>query len=301
MSQSFRINTNIGALNTYNALAKVNADTYKAQLRLATQKKINSVADDTSGFATGKALDQKVKLMQSAQNNVGAAKDLLSTAESQLISIKDIITSIRTKIADSTNAASDNVKVSGDIKALASEIANIFTNTKYNDSQLLVSSSAMTSGTTFTFQTGAATSDTLDIKYATQATGSLVGVESVAVAGFTISASVGAAVRDGLSQAAGVGTTSAHIVSLAAYLNTFENTVSESLASIGNYRQRLDVKDDFLTSAIANSTASYSRLFDADIALEQLNATKGQIGAQVATSMLAQMNSAPQNILSLFR
>ncbi|MDP4176466.1 MAG: flagellar biosynthesis protein FliC, partial [Bacteroidota bacterium] len=70
---SFQINTNIGALNAYNALAKVNNDTYKAQLRLATQKRINSVSDDTSGFAVGKALDQKVKLMESAQRNVGSA------------------------------------------------------------------------------------------------------------------------------------------------------------------------------------------------------------------------------------
>jgi len=32
-----------------------------------------------------------------------------------------------------------------------------------------------------------------------------------------------------------------------------------------------------------------------------LNATKGQIGAQIATAMVAQMNTAPQQVLSLFR
>ena len=94
---SFQINTNIGALNAYNALAQANTEAYSAQLRLATRKKINSVADDTSGFATGKSIDQKVKLMQSAQNNVGSAKDMLSTAETQLISVKDLITQIKTK------------------------------------------------------------------------------------------------------------------------------------------------------------------------------------------------------------
>ena len=63
----------------------------------------------------------------------------------------------------------------------------------------------------------------------------------------------------------------------------------------------LMLKSDYLTSAISNATASVSRLFDADMAMEQLNSTKGQIGGQVATSMLAQLNAAPQNILSLFR
>ena len=41
----FGINSNIDALRAYNALATVNASTTKAQLRLATGKRINSVAD----------------------------------------------------------------------------------------------------------------------------------------------------------------------------------------------------------------------------------------------------------------
>jgi len=104
---AFQINTNIGALRAYNALAQLNAKTEKAQLRLATQKRINSVADDTSGFNVGKSLDQKVQLMQAARRNVGSAKDMLATVESQLISIKDMITAIKSKIADASNPASD--------------------------------------------------------------------------------------------------------------------------------------------------------------------------------------------------
>ncbi len=52
--------------------------------------------------------------------------------------------------------------------------------------------------------------------------------------------------------------------------------------------------------AILNSQSAYSRLFDADMALEQLNATKAQIGGQAATSMFAQMNASPQQVLQLF-
>jgi len=74
----------------------------------------------------------------------------------------------------------------------------------------------------------------------------------------------------------------------------------DSLGKIGNFMQRLDAKDEFLTAAITNSQASVSRLFDADIALEQLNATKASIGAQAATAMVAQLNLAPQQVLQLF-
>ena len=292
----FSINSNIDALRAYNALAQVNMNTTKAQLRLATGKRINSVADDTSGYAVGKSLDQKVQLMQTAQGNVGSATDMLSTAESQLSSVKDLITSIRAKIANSTNPATDNSKISGDIKALASEIGNIFSTTKYNNTQLLAS--LPSSG--FSFQTGADATDKLTIDYSASSTGSLSGTFSAVVGGATIS-NLGQAEFDALTQLANVGTTSDAIGSLSAFLNTFESTIDNSLASVGNYQQRLSIKDSFLTSAIANSQASVSRLFDANVATEQLNATKGSIQQQVATSMLSQLNSAPQNLLTLFR
>lgn len=296
----FSVNSNNDALKAYNAWAKVNAQTTKAQLNIATQKRINRVADDTSGFAVGKSLDQKVQLMKSAQNNVGSAKDMLATAEAQLISVKDLVTSIRSKIADSTNPATDNTKVSGDIKALAAEIANIFTTTKFNDTQLLVSSSAMTSGTTFSFQTGADATDKLDVNYIANSAGTLGGAATLTTASFTVN-NVGTSAFAALTQMASVGTTSAAIGSLAAYLNTFENTVDSALSSIGNYTQRLDIKDEFLTTAIANSSSSVGRIFDANIAMEQLNATRGSIAGNVASAVLSQLNMKPQDVLGLFR
>lgn len=292
----FGLNSNIDALRAYNALAMVNASTTKAQLRLATGKRINSVADDTSGYAVGKSLDQKVKLMESAQRNVGSAQDLLATAESQLTSVKDLITSIKAKIADSSNPATDSSKISGDIKALATEIANIFSTTKFNDTKLLTSLSS----TQFNFQTGADATDKISLDYFNNASGSLSGSNTVAVGAFTV-ANIGQAGLDALTQLANAGTTAESIGSLSAYIATFENTVDESISKVGNYEQRLTIKNDFLTAAIANSSASVSRLFDADVAKEQLNATKGQIMQQVATSMLSQLNSQPQNLLALFR
>lgn len=296
---SFMINTNIGALNAYNALAQTNSEAYQAQLRLATRKKINSVADDTSGFATGKSLEQKVKLMQAAQNNVGSAKDMLSTAETQLISVKDLITQIKAKITDASNPAADKSRIANDIKALGEEIGNIFVNTKFNDTNLLISS-ANGAGQSFDFQTGAASSDVLKVDYAAE---NLVGtmaatIGSVSVTG--IKQSIADALNDFHDLDSATATGSA-ISSLSAKLATFETSIDTSLSSVGNYKQRLQIKDEFLTSAIANSTASVSRLFDADMAMEQLKATKASIGGQIATTMLAQLNTQPQNLLSLFR
>lgn len=270
----FRIATNTGALKAYNALSKLNAQTEKAQLRLATQKRINSVKDDTSGFNIGKSLQSKVSLMKSAQKNVGAAQDMLATAEGQLTAIRDQITDIKAKIADSGNAAADLNALQNDIKAIADEIGSSINNTKFNDSVLLGTAAA----TGFTFQTGASSSQTLTVDYADNIASNYNTTET------EINALTSASAR-------------ADFTSLETNLDAFESTVTDALGKVGNYMQRLDAKDDFLNVAIANSEASVSRLFDADMAMEQLNATKSSIGGQAATAMVAQLNFAPQQVM----
>lgn len=277
---SFRIATNVGALEAYNALAKLNQNTQKAQLRLATQKRINSVADDTSGFNIGKSLESKVSLMQSAQKNVGSAKDMLATAESQLVSLRDQVTQIKAKIADTGNAAADFDAIASDIQAIADEMDSGITNTKFNDTELLTST-ASNNGATFTFQTGATTSEELSVDYSANALDTAFDSLHTDI--------------DALSSPE-----RSDFTALNTKLTTLEDAVVDSLGKVGNFIQRLDAKDEFLTSAITNSEASVSRLFDADMALEQLNATKYSIGAQAATSMVAQMNFAPQQVLQLF-
>ena len=284
----FQINTNIGALKAYNALANLNAKAEKAQLRLATQKRINSVADDTSGFNVGKSLDQKVQLMQAAKGNVGSAKDMLATAESQLISIKDMLTSIRAKIADASNPAANKTAIASDIKAIGLEIDSAISSTKFNDTNLLMSGASGTGANGFTFQTGAASTDTLNVDY-----GKYIGGGS-AVAGGNAT-NVHADVSTDLGAVIAVASTTISSLNI----DDFESAIDNALGSIGNSVQRLNAKDDFLTSAIANSQASVSRLFDADMALEQLNSTKATIGGQAATAMLAQLNMSPQQVLQL--
>ena len=267
----FQINTNLSALDAYNALAKVNAQTNKAQLRLASQLRINSVADDTSGYRVGKELMSKVGLMKAAQGNIGAAKNTLSTAESALTNIHDLLIEIKGKVAEAYDPTKNLTALANDINALGDEISAIFTNTKFNDTALL-SGSALPSGNNFLFQTGETEKTTINY-------GTLNTLD--------------------LSSISGSGATSTNIISIS--VSTIESAVQDALGKIGNYLQRLDVKDSYLTNAITNANASVSRLFDADMAMEQLNATKGQIGQQVSTSMLAQLNFQPKSLLTLFQ
>nr|5YUD_C Chain C, Phase 2 flagellin,Flagellin [Salmonella enterica subsp. enterica serovar Typhimurium str. LT2] len=61
-------------------------------------------------------------------------------------------------------------------------------------------------------------------------------------------------------------------------------------------------KDDAAGQAIANSgSGSGSRIEDSDYATEVSNMSRAQILQQAGTSVLAQANQVPQNVLSLLR
>jgi flagellin-like hook-associated protein FlgL len=77
--------------------------------------------------------------------------------------------------------------------------------------------------------------------------------------------------------------------------------ISMQRAKLGAYQNRLEHTITNLTVAGENLTAAESRIRDTDMAKEMMNFTKLQIMLQAGTSMLAQANSLPQNVLSLLR
>ncbi len=90
----------------------------------------------------------------------------------------------------------------------------------------------------------------------------------------------------------------------AAYMNTVEtaiNTVNTNLSKIGALTSRLNFKEDQISTSQINVEASYNRIMNANMAEEQVNASKLMILQQTATAMLAQANAAPQFLLSLFK
>ncbi len=286
----FRVNTNIDALSAYYNLAKVNNDLTKSQIRIASGQKIQHVADDTSGFNVGNSLKGKVKIMEGAQGNISAAKDLLSTAESNLLGINDLLTKIEGKLSDATNPTADATAIKDDIASLAKEIESKLKSTKFNNASLLHSAA----GKGFVFQVGES-GDTLKLDFAsTLASTGGGGYDTSFSAGLTSFVNVSTSYLT--STSGGVG----GLVGLTSALTSLKSAVGTALGKIGNFAQRLDIKDETLSTSISNAKSSISRIYDTDMAWEQLNAMKGTILQSSATSMLAQLNAAPQQVLQLF-
>jgi flagellin len=77
--------------------------------------------------------------------------------------------------------------------------------------------------------------------------------------------------------------------------------ISGARASLGATQNRFTSVVASLQTTAENLTASRSRIQDADFASETASMTKAQILQQAGTAMVAQANSAPQNVLSLLR
>jgi flagellin len=267
-----RINTNVAAMNALASLNTINRDLGMHQERLATGKRINTSADDPSGYVISKKMEGRIRSMNSALDNVGDAQSTFGVAEGAYQKVADLLVQIKekqTRFINGAFGADEKTAIATEISSLASEIDDIVTTTKFNGVQLLSSTYNQN------FQVGEASTETFTVA-------------------FSSSVSSGAL----LSFAAG-SITSANVASLS--VDTGLQTVNTAIGQIGAKLNRLDAKEANLNTAITNTEAAKSRIFDADIAKEQIKAAKLQILQQTSTSMLAQANQSPQVFLSLFR
>lgn len=76
-------------------------------------------------------------------------------------------------------------------------------------------------------------------------------------------------------------------------------TVTQNRADLGAVQNRLNHTVSNLSNVVENTSASQSRILDADFAVEAAALARAQILQQAGTAMLAQANAAPQNVLSL--
>ena len=84
-------------------------------------------------------------------------------------------------------------------------------------------------------------------------------------------------------------------------IDTALKAVSSARASIGALQNRFEHVINSVNVSVENLTASESAIRDTDMAQEMTKFTRSQILSQAGTSMLAQANSASQNVLSLLR
>ena len=77
--------------------------------------------------------------------------------------------------------------------------------------------------------------------------------------------------------------------------------ISSIRGSLGAYQNRLETTVNRLDITTENMTSAYSRIMDVDMAEEMVNYSTNQVLTQAGTSMLAQANERPSQVLQLLQ
>lgn len=142
------------------------------------------------------------------------------------------------------------------------------------------------------------TSATFDVSYVAPNDVTAINFAGSAVTGLTASNTVG---QTGTAISAINVTTADNARNALASIDAALSQISGARASLGATQNRFQSVVSSLQTTAENLTASRSRIQDADFAAETASMTKAQILQQAGTAMVAQANSAPQNVLSLLR
>ena len=285
------IATNTNALRATNASNMANDMLSTSIERLSTGKRINSAKDDAAGLAIATSMQSQITGMNQGVRNANDGISLAQTAEGALDDVTNNLQRMRELQVQKTNgtySASDTANIQTEQDALATQIANVITNTQFNGISLF-NGTAGASGTV-SIQAGANATDAIKMN--------LGGNLSAVYGSGGATAGLGTVVSTSGSGASAVTTASA--TSLTDYDNAIA-LISNRRASLGAAQNQLQSAVNNLTSDSTNLSDAQSRIQDTDFSAESTALAKAQILTQASTAMLAQANQSQQSVLKLLQ
>jgi flagellin len=140
--------------------------------------------------------------------------------------------------------------------------------------------------------------DAGDASFLVSSSGSYTGADLVSLENIDLTvANLGVNGADNLSTAS--LTSSANAQAALTVIDTAISDVGEAFGKIGAAQNRIDYAKNNVRISVENMSAAESTIRDADMAAEMTEFTRNQILQQAGVAMLAQANSAPQQILRL--
>lgn len=370
-----RINYNVSAMLSNNALT--NNDNLLAQSleRLSSGLKINHAKDNPAGLAMAKRMNAQIEGLNVANQNASDGVSVISVADGALSEVSDMLqrmNELAVKAANGTMTEEDNAVVQSEIAQLKEEITRVSETTEFNGQKLLNGEFSwkgyITDPAVVDIKVNSYSSDVPPKKYVIEemnvtkdADGNRVVKEgdlklgdgfpkdatfSVEKELLTIKASNGFEMKLDLSGCSGVnhknftidatgigamrlqiGANEGQVLEVDIPAITLKNMgiedmnvdtaedAAEAIESIkgaikyvsgvrgklGAYQNRLESTINSLDITVENMTGAYSRIMDVDMAEEMTNYTTYQVLTQAGTSMLAQANERPSQVLQLLQ
>ena len=280
---SLRIQTNVEAFNAHRYLQQSSDNMAKSMEKLSSGYRINRAADDAAGLGISEKMRGQIGGLAQAQRNVQDGISQIQTAEGALSEVHSMLQRVRdlkVQYENGTNDTNDQQSIAAEVSQIGKEVSSILTDTKFNGTAVFSNAES--------FQVGAGEGET------------------IAVASAALALSTNNAAAGGLSEMTvlGLSTTTVSTAFDTMSIDTIDTMIKNVSTQRGTYgavQNRLEHRLTNLATYQENLTAAESRIRDVDMADEMTKFTKLNILQQAGTSMLAQANQAPQNVLSLLR
>ena len=156
------VQTNTAAMTALKNLNTNNANMNNSLNRLSSGFRINSAADDASGFAVASKLDAQAGRLKAASQNATQATAMVKMADAGVNEIQNMVNRIQTLAtqAASANNAGELGKLDAERVKLESQIDKIANSTNYNGVNLLNGIDANSAAVSFAAGTGVFTAGT---------------------------------------------------------------------------------------------------------------------------------------------
>lgn len=245
---------------------------------LASGNRLSRASTDVAALSVAVSMQHQVSSLRGAALNISQASSVLQVAEGGIDQISNLLKRL-SDLATQANGANvsdaDRKALNTEFTSVRKEITKLAGDTNFNGVKLLDGSfDADTEGLAFAI--GNFSGEEMNVK--------LPDLRDEAL--FGKNAKLGVA-------------TQADAAATLAYLRGAQLSLAQSRADIGTYQYGLSFAQGAVESAIQNQDAARSLLGDADIALFSTERAQAQVGQSATTSLLAQANRLPANILQL--
>ena len=119
------VKNNISALNALNTMNRNNSALSKSLEKVSSGMKINSAADDASGYAISEKMRVQIRSLDQANKNAQNGNKLLKTAEGAVSSTLDILKTLKEKVvnaANDTNTTADRQIIQDELNQAIDQI-----------------------------------------------------------------------------------------------------------------------------------------------------------------------------------
>lgn len=133
------VKNNLSALNTLNILNQNTSNLNKSMSVVSSGLKIQSAADDASGYQISQRMKVQIRSLDQANQNTQNGSSLLSTASGAVDSTVSILTTLKDKVlsaANGTNTSSDLSAIQDELNQSVDQI-NDNSNVTFNDKHLI--------------------------------------------------------------------------------------------------------------------------------------------------------------------